>query len=413
MGVKPTVFRAPHQLRRDYARYDQLDLAGRAHDLFQRRMEPTNFQPTYFRALAGELTELLGSTDTADDQTRFELAFVLLQNMPDRYAVMRAAGLLAEVDRASVHDEGDVDRLRWLAARLLDKLDHAAPTDGVGFVVRKLNWSVNNECPMVCRGCNNPFVSRQLDRAEALTVVDRIVRHGTTHVTLSGGDPLLWEHLMTVIDALHGSGIKIALDTTGYTLDRRVMDRIAGKVALLRLPLDGSTQEIERFFRRSPDRNLQAKLVNSLDLCDEYGFDRVVVHTAVSRGNIDDLANLAEIVAEHPCVHEWVLLQWWARRAPRKLVEEMYVDNDLIEQRVARIRAEHPTLPLFYGSSRNRTMINFFIRCDGWVVTFAEGYCEEFIVGNMLDNEISDIVAAGAVDLTAVAAASGGGLSDL
>lgn len=402
------LFHAPYQLRRDYQKYDLSTASGLAHDMFQRRMEPARFNPENLRRVQVTLENALNKNTT--DQLLFELAFVLVQNKASQESISRAKHVLAQIDSDSIHDDHDVARLRAITAAMSLRAGQERPT--AAQLVDKVNWALTNDCPMVCRGCYHAFVSGRMTLEQAHRVVDKIAAHGTRNLVLSGGDPLLSPHLFQLLDHLKNFDIKIALDTTGATLDRASLSRLASQVTLLRLPLDGVDSESQDFFRKAPGHNLFPRLVDNLALCDELGFDRVVVHTVVSQGNIGQLDRIAEIVGGFRCVTEWVLFQWWPRRAPRSLISEMFVERSDIDGVVDRLKRQHGHKPIHFAPARDRALVNFFIQSDGQVATFASGYCEDFIVGNILHDSMESLAAMPAVDHVAMRRGVSGGISD-
>ncbi|MER6379879.1 radical SAM protein [Streptomyces sp. NPDC001127] len=385
----------PHPLRPDYNRHFQ---RGNVHDLFQRRLEPQNYTREFFGDLAERLREEL-SRDPRNDALRYELAFVILQNRANMAAVSEAQSLLSKITTESVRRAADVIRLRELVAGILKRRQEVTRQK---YSVPRVNWSINNRCPMSCRGCYNPFAETQIDFDQAQMIVDKLARHGTSELVISGGDPLLWDPIYDTVDYARSVGLHVAVDTTGYTMTANSVARLRESVSSLRLPLDGSTAEVQRAFRRSSDPDLVGRLQKSLFLCDELDFHRVRVHTVASKQNLDDLPNVADAVFEHACVQQWVVFQWWGRRATRALTEEMLTSADAIENRLDRIRQSHPSREIIFAEASDREFLNFMIQSSGQVVTFASGLAEEFIVGNLLDDEMDEILASPILDFEAM-----------
>jgi MoaA/NifB/PqqE/SkfB family radical SAM enzyme len=371
------------------------------------RQEPANFKPDYLSGLRTKLTQAL-SEFRDDDQLMFELAFVILQNCPGLEDVVAAQRLLAKVRQPYVHRPGDVESLRQLCEGMRLRLSARRPD----FVVEKVNWAVTNECPMVCRGCYHPFTDSRLEAEEAKVIADKLISHGSQYVVLSGGDPLLWDPLVELVCYLNDNELKVAVDTTGYTMDDNKLGQLAAAVTLLRIPLDGSTDAIHRSFRRTPFSNPVERVLGLLQMCEERGLRCVILHTVVSRRNISDLENIASIAASYGCVNEWVLFQWCPRRAVRKLAAEMLVSEDRIRLEIDRVARKFTGLSIYFAACDDRAMINFFIQSDGQVVTFGSGWSEELIVGNILTQEMSAICRQAGVDHSAIKRGLIGGLSD-
>ncbi|GHF54280.1 hypothetical protein GCM10018790_35200 [Kitasatospora xanthocidica] len=378
----------PHPLR---AGYDRALERGSIADRFQRRLEPANFNPGYLGDLTARVERAL-RLDPSDETMRWRLAFLLLQNNATAAAVERAGELLAG---ATLPQAG---RLARLVAGIRGRADRPR----TGRRVRRVNWSINNRCPMSCQGCYNPFAAEQIDLAQAELIVGKLAAHGTSDLVLAGGDPLLWPPVFDVVDRAVAAGLKVGLDTTGYTLTAAKLARLRG-LSSLRLPLDAVTRDVQRAFRRSPDHRLLDALLESLALCDAEGFDRVRVHTVASAANLRQLPELAEEVLSHPSVAQWVIFQWWGRRASPETVRRLGVEVEAVREVVAGIRRDHPDREIHLAESGERELLNWMIQSSGQVVTFGSGAEEEFILGNLLTDEVEEILTHPILDFEAMA----------
>ncbi|MFD4657464.1 radical SAM protein [Kitasatospora sp. NPDC058444] len=377
----------PHPLR---AGYDRSLERGSIADDFQRRLEPDNFNPGYLGALAERVERALVQ-DPADETMRWRLAFLLLQNNATAAAVERAEELLAGATLPQSL------RLAHLVAGIRSRADRPR----TGRRVRRVNWSINNRCPMSCQGCYNPFAAEQIGLAQAELIIGKLAAHGTSDLVLAGGDPLLWPPIFDVVDRAVAAGLKVGLDTTGYTLTAEKLDRLRG-LSSLRLPLDAVTPEVQRAFRRSPDDRLLDALLESLALCDAEGFDRVRVHTVASAENLHQLPELAAEIMSHPSVAQWVIFQWWGRRASPATVRRLGVAVEDVREVVEGIRRDHPGREVHLAESSERELLNWMIQSSGQVVTFGSGAEEEFILGNLLTDEVEEILTHPILDFEAM-----------
>ncbi|GEB57148.1 radical SAM protein [Streptomyces gardneri] len=375
------------------AGYDRSLARGSIADDFQRRLEPARFNPAFFTALTTRIEQALAITpDNAG--LRYQLAFLLLQNNTTRPAIQRAADLLADTSHPG--SQRLLQLIHGIKARAAAAPETAAPRQ-----VRRVNWSIFNRCPMACRGCYNAFVDEQITYKQATVIVDKLAGHGVTDVVIAGGDPLLWTPIFDVIDYAVDAGLKIALDTTGYTLTEDKLAKLC-RLSSLRLPMDGTTPEIQRAFRRSKDPNLTAVFTESLDLCDRTGYDKVRIHTVASKANIHDLAAIANNILPRPSVRQWVIFHWWDRRATEALRDELHIDADTIRTEIAKIQEKHPGTEILLADTAMREFLNWMVLSSGQVVTFASGPDEEFIIGNLLTDDIETIASHPVLDYQAM-----------
>lgn len=367
--------------------------------MFQRRMEPANFHPAYLdrlQATIEDALETLGPSVAMETQgaLQYQLAYVLIQNRPTSASLARARALAAGISTADADLRASVERLRTIGSAMTEQAAANRPE----FAVSRVNWSVNNECPMICRGCYNPFAARQMSVDEAASILVKLRRHGAKGIMVSGGDPLLWSGLADFLRLAADHGFTVGLDTTGYTLDDRRLKELSPLIASMGLPLDGSTDAVQRRFRINSDAQLRSKLLHALDVCERAEFHHVRVHTVVHRENLDDLPEIAHRLSQYSCVKQWALFEWWGRRAPTEMIARLGTDGGIPKEVVDRLQAICPEIEvLAYPAGGRREMANFFIQSSGQVVTFGSGQFEEFILGNLLVDEVEDLVMSPAV----------------
>lgn len=369
-------------------------------------MEPPNFNLEFFRYLESALGAALQEFPD-DERLKFELAFTLLQNHPSCTSAIQATKLLDSLSSSDIFHPGDVASLRKIASEFSSRNERPSGPR----LVQKVNLAVNNECPMVCRGCYHPFIQQQMGLEAAKEIVDKLLAYGAKYFVISGGDPLLWQHTPELLGYLASRGAKTALDTTGVTLDADNIGQFIEHLTLLRLPLDGSTEDRQSLFRKFPQKNLVKRISSLLSMLDEIGWCRVTIHTVVSRLNVDDLHEMARLVHRHTSVREWVLFQWCPRRSTDKMMREMYLDTSEAKEATESLRIAFPGLSIYYADCRSRSRINFFVQSNGQVVLFGEGWGEEFIIGNLFHDATESIMSSPAINFSLLARGTRGGLA--
>jgi MoaA/NifB/PqqE/SkfB family radical SAM enzyme len=115
-----------------------------------------------------------------------------------------------------------------------------------------VSWQITRDCDLCCLHCCTDSapgkrLPDELDRDEALRVVDEIVAADVPYVMLCGGEPLVSPHFFAIAEALGDAGVKLKIETNGQRLD----DKIAGRLARLpirsiQVSLDADSDEIYR-----------------------------------------------------------------------------------------------------------------------------------------------------------------------
>ena len=386
------------QMRSTYGRQiDDLSIVEKVHRRFQQRMAFQNFNPQVLDRLTNQLEQALAE-HPHNAQLKYELAWALAQNCADQHTLERALKLTSEVLAGSCYYPLSVDHSLPAALiskakrlhRLLTKTTSDVWLSAEPRVPRRINWAVYNRCPMVCMGCYNCFSPTTLTIDEAKVGLHKLAEAGVQSLIVSGGDPILWSDLPEFLAFAWEIGLSVGIDTTGYTITKDLLQQIGPYLQYVGLPLDGSSRDIQNKFRRGPKDILDHTLRN-LELCDELGIS-VKINTTVNNYNINDLINIGRIVAAHDCVHNWSVFQWSPLRSTSKLHEEFSVDPDIYEERAAEVHESFPDLNVRTRSTGDRELTHFFIQSNGQVVTFGSAMNEEFILGNILTDDINEMV---------------------
>lgn len=166
-------------------------------------------------------------------------------------------------------------------------------------------WEMTKACALACRHCRAVAQPRrhplELTTEEGLGLIDQVAGMGTPLLVLTGGDPLMRPDLVEFIQHGHAKGMRVSLAPSAtrlVTAETLARAREAG-LARASLSLDGSTALIHDAFRRTPgsyDRTIQAiPAAGQAEVS-------LQINTTVSRHNLHDLDNLAEMVAEFGAV---------------------------------------------------------------------------------------------------------------
>ncbi len=167
----------------------------------------------------------------------------------------------------------------------------------------EVNWFVNTTCNLDCPYCfrdrhaPNEDLARMTDRAHML------IDGGATRVTIGGGEPLLHEHLEETLRILKEGNIFISLHTNGTRLIPR-LERLAGLVDILSLPLD-STQEDENVILRGRP---YLKLIDRIQQAASPAFI-LAYKTVATQVNADSIPLIHNVIDRTPFAY-WKVYQY-------------------------------------------------------------------------------------------------------
>lgn len=344
---------------------------------FAARMSRANFNSASLGVLERMLVDAI-ALDPNDEYSRLELALVRMQNRLTREGLAVVRDLLNSCGPSARRDR---------AMQVIELFERNARENVFGWVPARVNWSVNNECPMICRGCYNPFTGKSLDARQSLKLASRLVDAGVRGVMISGGDPLLWEPLEAVLAFLRSKGVAVGLDTTGHPMVQSRLFRILPLLETLGLPLDALDSVSAKKFRRGAGVNVVESVKELLLVT---GLPKVRIHTVVSRANVEHLRSIQDALEETPNVIEWALYQFWPRRAPSSVSDQMAIAP--IEFREAVAALPSGRVEVFSYPYDVRAFMNFMILANGEAVTFGEEPEEEYLVGSILDEDVAVVL---------------------
>lgn len=168
-------------------------------------------------------------------------------------------------------------------------------------------WELTRACALACLHCRASAQPRrdpeELQSAEALRVVDALADLQPPVLVLTGGDPLMRPDLFDIVAAAVARGLRVAVAPTITALTTRErLQRLRDLgVQMIHVSLDGAGAATHDRFRGvagSYERALRI-LADLRDL----GIP-VQVGTTVTRYNVGELAEIAELMAAHP-VRMW------------------------------------------------------------------------------------------------------------
>ncbi len=179
----------------------------------------------------------------------------------------------------------------------------SALIDRFGRQVTYLRLSITDRCDFRCDYCmaeEMTFLPRAqvLTLEECLRVARAFVGLGVTKIRVTGGEPLVRQNVLWLLERLAAlPGVReLVLTTNGSQLERMAHGVRAAGVRRLNVSLDSLRSERFRAITRVGDL---AKVLHGLDVAREAGFERIKINTVMMRGrNDDELIELARFAVD-------------------------------------------------------------------------------------------------------------------
>jgi MoaA/NifB/PqqE/SkfB family radical SAM enzyme len=161
--------------------------------------------------------------------------------------------------------------------------------------VATIDFHVTSECSQECPYCWGPQDIDAVDTTTAEAIVARIAAVGARRIVFTGGDPMKRSDIGRLIRHARESGLEVALSTTGDELTAEFLAEHADDLALVSLPLDGSTEEISARTKK-PDHF--GAVMAAFDLLSHHSAIDVKAATPVTRCNLTDVPNIVRLLGE-------------------------------------------------------------------------------------------------------------------
>lgn len=163
-------------------------------------------------------------------------------------------------------------------------------------------WETTRACLLACRHCRasaTPDAApEQLTRAEGLELIGQVAGFGRPYpiLVLTGGDCLLRPDLFELVEHAVSLGIPVALSpSVTPRLTPESIERIAGSgIKAVSISLDGANAATHDTVRGIPGHYDQTR--EAIRALVATGLN-IQVNTTVMRANVDELADIAAIVA--------------------------------------------------------------------------------------------------------------------
>jgi len=163
-------------------------------------------------------------------------------------------------------------------------------------------WEVTRACELSCQHCRASATAQalpgELSTPEGLDLIDQVAAFGRPYpiLVLTGGDCLLRADLFELVEHANGLGVPVALSpSVTPSLTPQMIDRIvASGVKAVSISLDGALPATHDGVRGIPGHFEDT--LGAISALSTAGLT-VQVNTTVMRANVDELADVADLIA--------------------------------------------------------------------------------------------------------------------
>ena len=168
-----------------------------------------------------------------------------------------------------------------------------------------INIYLTNECNLNCIHCiDNASVltreekSKEMTKEEIIRIIDYYIDRGVTNISFSGGEPMLHPNLIDLVKYVKSrdkfNDIEITLITNATLIDyENAKELKEAGVFYIRTSLESHLRERHDWIRGKGNFD---RVINSIKILLEVGFQKVGVATTVRKDNINEIDLLIEFV---------------------------------------------------------------------------------------------------------------------
>lgn len=128
-----------------------------------------------------------------------------------------------------------------------------------------------------------------------MNIIDQLAVFGVRHLQITGGEPLLRDDFLEVLDYARKRGMVISFTSNGYFIDENKARSIANiGVSLIQVSIDG-TKDVHNYIRQ--DEESFDRAINAIKLLKHYSDHQISVATTVMPQNIHSLIELRRKLA--------------------------------------------------------------------------------------------------------------------
>lgn len=192
---------------------------------------------------------------------------------------------------------------------IFEKLDHPLPlNDNQKYrkypcrYMASAHWSITGKCNYKCRHC---FMSAtdvdacELSLADIKKIINELAECGIYNVSLTGGEPLVRNDFVEILDALADANINVdGIYTNGKLVNERLLDELEARNMKPTIHMSYDGKGWHDWIRGIP--GAEKYVIDAFKLCKERGFE-TTAEMCIHKKNKDTFCETVDELAELHC----------------------------------------------------------------------------------------------------------------
>jgi MoaA/NifB/PqqE/SkfB family radical SAM enzyme len=172
--------------------------------------------------------------------------------------------------------------------------------------VDEIHYLLGNSCNLNCQFCFWDLRLKDISLDKKKVVINEIKNSGIRKITISGGEPMCNNDVLSVLKYMKEGGFEVVLHTNGLLINREMVKILKPLVSRISLSLDGSSEKMMLKMRQN--EKMYSHTVWLMKTLCELGIP-VNVKTLITKINQNDMVNIGEVVSRYP-VEYWSFLEF-------------------------------------------------------------------------------------------------------
>lgn len=178
-------------------------------------------------------------------------------------------------------------------------------------------WTSTNRCNLNCKFCFGKEGKPELDRADAMKLIEKMKSRGAKYFVFSGGEPLLRRDILELADFARKLGMKTFLHTNGILVNGENAGEIARHFDAVNVPIDGASEGANLSMGRG-------SLKHTLEVLDLLaGKCETRVTTVAARTNLAEMGKIADLLRNKK-ISKWRIFQFDPKLGEAKVNRKMF-----------------------------------------------------------------------------------------
>jgi radical SAM protein with 4Fe4S-binding SPASM domain len=165
--------------------------------------------------------------------------------------------------------------------------------------LKEMKIEVTRKCPLACVHCSSDSNEQQMTEISAekcLDLIRQAVSMGLEELSISGGEPLIWDGLVKAVELASGSGLRVNLYTSGNCMEVNDIFKQLSEAGLTKAIFSIYSDKKEEHIRITRKRDSFDKTFAAIEAAQRNGI-KTEIHFVALKNSYHKLENVVRLSA--------------------------------------------------------------------------------------------------------------------